>query len=180
MEANPLGLPKDADREEITYASADSSLGIVLVARSAVGICAILFAMDDDELERDLANRFPNNRLISDQAGMRDDMAKVIACIDWPHRDLDLPLDMRHGTAFQRKVWEVIRTVPCSATISYAAIARRLGMPHAARAVAGACAANAIAMGIPCHRVVHDKGTLSGYRWGAFRKRVLLNREQLF
>ncbi|MDB5411075.1 MAG: methylated-DNA--[protein]-cysteine S-methyltransferase, partial [Rhodospirillales bacterium] len=94
-----------------------------------------------------------------------------------PSEGLDLPLDMRHGTPFQRRVWDALLAIPCGARVTYAALAHRIGMPNAARAVASACAANAIALGIPCHRVVRSDGTLSGYRWGVERKRALTYRE---
>jgi len=97
--------------------------------------------------------------------------------IDKPSEGLDLPLDMRHGTPFQRRVWDALLAIPCGARVTYAALAQRIGMPNAARAVASACAANAIALGIPCHRVVRSDGTFSGYRWGVERKRALINRE---
>jgi methylated-DNA-[protein]-cysteine S-methyltransferase/AraC family transcriptional regulator of adaptative response/methylated-DNA-[protein]-cysteine methyltransferase len=106
-------------------------------------------------------------------------LEKVARFIDTPSVGLDLQFDMRHGTLFQRKVWDVLLTVPCGATITYAALARRIGQPNAVRAVASACAANAIALGIPCHRIVRSDGTLSGYRWGVERKRALINKEAL-
>ncbi|RWF40872.1 MAG: methylated-DNA--[protein]-cysteine S-methyltransferase [Mesorhizobium sp.] len=163
--------------ETITYAIGQSALGRILVARSPIGICAILIGSDANTLEQDLANRFPGRVLLEDEAGLRDDLAAIARFIEMPGAGLDLPLDMRHGTPFQQCVWDALRTIPCGATITYTALARRLGMPDGARAVATACAANAIALGIPCHRVLRADGSLSGYRWGIERKRALLERE---
>lgn len=130
-----------------------------------------------NELTSDLAGRFPNQVLVHSRARVGDDMEKILRFIDEPSIGLDLKLDMRHGTLFQRRVWEVLLTIPIGSTITYAALARRIGQPEAVRAVAGACAANAIALGIPCHRVLRSDGTLSGYRWGVERKRALINKE---
>jgi O-6-methylguanine DNA methyltransferase len=127
-------------------------------------------------LEGDLAARFPGRPLVN-SAKVQDDLDQVIQFIAAPNGDLKLPLDMRHGTAFQRRVWDALLTIPCGARISYAALARRIGEPRAVRAVASACAANAIALGIPCHRVVRSDGTISGYRWGTELKRSLLEKE---
>jgi O-6-methylguanine DNA methyltransferase len=162
---------------EIALLIGESALGKVLVARSAVGVCAILIGSDTDELSSDLATRFPDNRLVADEHQLRDDLSKVMRFIDKPSEGLDLPLDMRHGTPFQRRVWDALLAIPCGARVSYVALAQRVGMPNAARAVANACAANAIALGIPCHRIVRSDGTFSGYRWGVERKRALINRE---
>jgi methylated-DNA-[protein]-cysteine S-methyltransferase/AraC family transcriptional regulator of adaptative response/methylated-DNA-[protein]-cysteine methyltransferase len=115
--------------------------------------------------------------LVEDHAALGDDLAAIARFIETPDAGLDLPLDTKHGTPFQQRVWEVLRTIPCGATVTYGALARRLGQPNGARAVATACATNAIALGIPCHRVLRAGGALSGYRWGAERKRALLNRE---
>ena len=161
---------------EIAFSIGESALGKVLVARSAIGVCAILIGSDTAELSSDLATRFPDSRLVAEQQ-LRDDLSKVMRFIDKPSEGLDLPLDMRHGTPFQRRVWAALLAIPCGARVTYAALAQRIGMPNAARAVASACAANAIALGIPCHRVVRSDGTLSGYRWGVERKRALINRE---
>jgi methylated-DNA-[protein]-cysteine S-methyltransferase/AraC family transcriptional regulator of adaptative response/methylated-DNA-[protein]-cysteine methyltransferase len=166
-----------ATSNDIAFSIGESALGKALVARSAVGVCAILIGSDTDELSSDLATRFPGSRLVADEQQLRDDLSKVVRFIDKPSEGLDLPLDMRHGTPFQRRVWDALRAVPCGARVTYAALAHRIGMPNAARAVASACGANAIALGIPCHRVARSDGTLSGYRWGVERKRALINRE---
>ncbi|WP_027052434.1 methylated-DNA--[protein]-cysteine S-methyltransferase [Mesorhizobium erdmanii] len=163
--------------DTIAYAIGESAIGTILAARSRIGVCAILIGSDAEALAQDLAGRFPGNMLVEDEASLRDDLAAIARFVETPGIGLDLPLDMRHGTPFQQRVWGVLRTIPCGATLTYTALARRLGQPNGARAVATACAANAIALGIPCHRVVHADGTPSGYRWGIERKRVLLDRE---
>ncbi|QPC92024.1 methylated-DNA--[protein]-cysteine S-methyltransferase [Mesorhizobium sp. INR15] len=161
----------------ITYAITGSPIGKVLTARSSVGVCAILIGSSADELEQDLRNRFPDSRLAEDERGLRGDLAAIVRFIEMPGAGLDLRLDTRRGTPFQQRVWEMLRVIPCGATITYTGLARRLGQPNGARAVATACAANAIALGIPCHRVLRADGTLAGYRWGVERKRALLTRE---
>ncbi|MFC3324359.1 methylated-DNA--[protein]-cysteine S-methyltransferase [Mesorhizobium cantuariense] len=163
--------------DTITYAIGESAIGKILAARTDVGVCAILIGSDADALEQDLGDRFPGKMLLEDETTLRGDLAAIARFIETPAVGLDLPLDTRHGTPFQQKVWDVLRTIPCGATITYTALARRLGQPNGARAVATACAANAIALAIPCHRVVRADGTLSGYRWGVERKRALLNKE---
>ena len=173
----PATAPKAATLDTITYAIGQSAIGNILAARSPIGICAILIGADAETLEQDLANRFPGRIPVEDKTGLRDDLAAIARFIETPGIGLDLPLDMRHGTPFQQRVWDALRAIPCGATITYTALARRLGQPNGARAVAAACAANAIALGIPCHRVVRADGTLSGYRWGIERKRALLDKE---
>jgi len=173
----PLPAKRTGGSHDITFATGESILGTVLVARSAVGVCAISIGEDEDELMLDLAGRFPATRLHRDEGRLGEDLAGVVRFIANPGSGLNLPLDMSRGTPFQRRVWEVLRTIPTGARISYGALARRIGKPGAVRAVANACAANAIALGIPCHRVVHEDGTLSGYRWGVERKRALLEGE---
>jgi len=162
---------------DISFFIGESALGLVLVARSAVGVCAILIGSDTDELRKDLAARFPDSRLVADEQQLRSGLSKVVRFIDRPSEGLDLPLDMRQGTPFQRRVWDALIAIPCGARVTYAALAHRIGMPKPARAVASACAANAIALGIPCHRVIRSDGALSGYRWGVERKRALINKE---
>lgn len=166
-----------ATLDAIAYAVGQSAVGTILVARSPIGVCAILIGDDAEALEQDLADRFPGRMIVADETALRDDLAAVERFIETPGAGLDLPLDMRHGTPFQQQVWQVLRAIPCGATVTYTALARRLGMPNGARAVATACAANAIALGIPCHRVLRADGSLSGYRWGLERKRALLDRE---
>jgi AraC family transcriptional regulator, regulatory protein of adaptative response / methylated-DNA-[protein]-cysteine methyltransferase len=161
---------------EIRFAVGENSLGRILVAGSERGICAILLGDDADALVRDLRARFPHARLIGSDTGFADRVVKVVAFVEAPRLELDLPLDPR-GTPFQRRVWQALREIPAGKTASYADVANRLGMPKAVRAVAQACGANAIAVAIPCHRVVRSNGAISGYRWGVERKHALLQRE---
>ena len=165
--------------EAIQFAFGGSSLGTVLVAATDRGICAILLGSSKDGLSQDLRARFPNAALNVAEADFSDWVGRVVAMVDHPERNqaLGLPLDIR-GTAFQRRVWEVLRSIPPGETRSYRDVAARLGNPAAVRAVAGACAANALAVAVPCHRVVASDGRLAGYRWGVERKRELLKREQ--
>jgi AraC family transcriptional regulator of adaptative response/methylated-DNA-[protein]-cysteine methyltransferase len=160
----------------IRFAVGDCSLGVVLVAQSDKGICAILLGADPEALVRELQDRFPRAELQGGDAGFERCVAAVVKFVDAPATGLKLPLDVR-GTVFQQRVWQALRGVPAGARVSYAAVARRIGAPRSARAVAQACAANTLAVAIPCHRVVRTDGTLSGYRWGIERKRALLERE---
>ena len=161
---------------EIRFAIGECSLGSILVATSARGVCAILMGDDPGELARDLQDRFPRATLLGGDAEFEGLVAKVVGLVEAPRVGLDLPLDVR-GTAFQQRVWRALRRIPAGATASYADIARRIGSPKSVRAVAQACAENALAVAIPCHRVVRSDGGLSGYRWGVERKRALLDRE---
>ena len=165
------------DGVTIRFAVAQCSLGAILVAQSERGICAIL--MDDDPavLVKDLQDRFPKAHLIGGDNDFEQMVARVIGFVEAPAIGLDLPLDLQ-GTAFQERVWQALRKIPVGTTLSYAAIAARIGAPRAVRAVARACAANRLAVAVPCHRVVRQDGTLSGYRWGVERKRELLRREK--
>jgi AraC family transcriptional regulator of adaptative response/methylated-DNA-[protein]-cysteine methyltransferase len=160
----------------IYFALGMCSLGDILVAQSAKGICAILLGDDPNKLLQDLQDKFPQAELIGCDAQFEQLVARVVGFIEAPETGLDLPLDIR-GTAFQQRVWLALREIPVGTTVSYGDIARRIGSPKAMRAVAGACAANMLAVAIPCHRVVRNDGALSGYRWGVERKRALLNKE---
>ncbi|MGE0024575.1 MAG: bifunctional DNA-binding transcriptional regulator/O6-methylguanine-DNA methyltransferase Ada [Hyphomicrobium sp.] len=162
--------------EEIKFAVGQTSLGAILVASSRKGVASILLGDDPDTLVRILQDRFPKARLIGADRDYEALVARVVGFIEQPGIGLDLPLDVR-GTAFQQRVWRALQEIPVGETVSYAEIARRIGAPKAARAVAGACAANTLAVAIPCHRVVHGDGSLSGYAWGIERKRALLDRE---
>jgi len=162
--------------EEIRFAIGQCSLGAILVASSAKGVVSILIGDDPDSLARDLQDRFPKAKLIGGDADYESRIARVLGFVEAPRLGLDLPLDVR-GTAFQQRVWSALREIPCGKTATYTDIARKIGAPKSTRAVAGACAANAIAVAIPCHRVIRNDGALSGYRWGVERKRVLLERE---
>ena len=161
---------------EIRFAIGECSLGSILVARSARGICAILLGDDPGALARDLQDRFAHANLIGGDKGFEKLVAKVVGFVEAPALGLDLPLDVR-GTAFQQRVWQALRKIPAGSTASYTEIAKRIGSPKSVRAVAQACAANVLAVAIPCHRVVRNDGALSGYRWGVERKRALLQRE---
>jgi AraC family transcriptional regulator of adaptative response/methylated-DNA-[protein]-cysteine methyltransferase len=160
----------------IRFAVGECSLGSILVASSDKGVCAILMGDDPPALVRSLQDRFPKADLIGADAEFETVVAQVVGFVEAPGIGLDLPLDVR-GTAFQQRVWRALREIPAGATASYSDIARKIGAPKATRAVAGACAANALAVAIPCHRVVRNDGALSGYRWGVERKRALLDRE---
>jgi AraC family transcriptional regulator, regulatory protein of adaptative response / methylated-DNA-[protein]-cysteine methyltransferase len=162
--------------ETIRFAVAQCSLGAILVAATATGICAILMGDDADQLVRDLQDRFPKAELSGAEPEFERTVALVIGFVEAPRLGLDLPLDVR-GTAFQQRVWQALREIPAGQTVSYAELAERVGLPAGARAVAGACAANPVAVAIPCHRVVRNDGSISGYRWGVERKRALLLRE---
>jgi AraC family transcriptional regulator of adaptative response/methylated-DNA-[protein]-cysteine methyltransferase len=161
---------------DIRFAVGECSLGSILVARSEIGVCAILLGDDPDALARDLQDRFPRATLIGGDAEFEQLVAQVVGFIEAPGLGLDLPLDVQ-GTAFQQRVWQALQEIPAGSTASYAEIAGRIGAPRAVRAVAQACAANSLAVAIPCHRVVRNDGGLSGYRWGVERKRALLERE---
>ena len=161
---------------EIRFALGLCSLGSILVASSARGVCAIALGDEPELLLRELQDRFPNAQLIGGDSAFEQLVAQVVGFIEAPALGLDLPLDVR-GSAFQQRVWQALRDIPAGHTLSYSELARRIGAPKAARAVAGACAANPLALAIPCHRVVRSDGALSGYRWGVARKRALLERE---
>lgn len=161
---------------EIKFAIGASSLGLVLIAASDKGVCAISFGDDPDGLARDLKKQFPRARLVGGDPAFERLAAKVIAFVEDPRADLDLPLDIR-GTAFQHRVWDALRRIPAATTASYAGVAKAIGAPKAVRAVARACASNRIAVAIPCHRVIGSDGSLTGYAGGIERKRALLAKE---
>jgi AraC family transcriptional regulator of adaptative response/methylated-DNA-[protein]-cysteine methyltransferase len=161
---------------KIRFAVGECSLGSILVAQSERGICAILLGDEPDELARDLQNRFPHANIIGGDVEFEQLVSKVVGFIEAPAIGLDLPLDIR-GTAFQQRVWQALSEIPSGCTTSYTEIANRIGYPNRVRSVARACAANPLAVAIPCHRVVKKDGSLSGYRWGVERKRALLTRE---
>jgi AraC family transcriptional regulator of adaptative response/methylated-DNA-[protein]-cysteine methyltransferase len=172
----PKEYKQGGKNAEIHFAVGESALGSILVARSEKGVCAITLGDDPETLIRDLQDRFPAASLTGGDEGFEAIVAKVVGFVENPSCGLDLPLDVR-GTAFQQRVWEALKCIPAGKTANYAEIAEVLGLPNAARAVAGACAANALAVAIPCHRVIRSDGALSGYRWGIDRKRELLRRE---
>lgn len=161
---------------EIRFAVGECTLGAILVAQSERGVCAILLGDAPDLLVRDLQDRFPRAVLVGGDSTFEQLVATVVGFVEAPGLGFDLPLDIR-GTAFQQRVWQALRQIPAGQTASYTEIAHRIGAPKSVRAVAGACAANALAVAIPCHRVVRNDGSLSGYRWGVERKRALLEHE---
>lgn len=176
-----LGMTPSKFREggtdiDIFFAIGECSLGSILVAQSKKGVCSILIGDDPQLLVRDLQDRFPKANLIGDESHYQELIAKVVGLIEKPGVGLGLPLDIR-GTAFQQRVWKALQQIPLGSTATYSEIAAKIGMPKAVRAVAQACGANGLAVAIPCHRVIHSDGSLSGYRWGVERKRVLLERE---
>ena len=162
--------------ETIRFAVGACSLGAVLVAATARGVCAIGLGDEPDALVHDLEDRFPRAELVGGDPEFEALVARIVGFVEAPAFGLDLPLDIR-GTTFQQRVWRALREVPAGATATYGEIAERIGAPGAARAVARACASNPLAVAIPCHRVVRTGGGLSGYRRGVERKRALLDRE---
>lgn len=166
-----------ATQETIAFTLVPSSLGQLLVARSEHGVCAVFLGSDAETLQRELRVRFPSATLAAagDRA-LADTAARIAALVEHPTERLELALDLR-GTELQRRVWGALQEIPVGERVSYTELARRVGRPHAVRAVASACAANQHAVLIPCHRVVRGDGTLSGFRWGVERKRALLDRE---
>jgi AraC family transcriptional regulator, regulatory protein of adaptative response / methylated-DNA-[protein]-cysteine methyltransferase len=172
----PSNYRAGGDQTDILFAVAECSLGSILVAQSGRGICAIFLGDDPDSLVRELQDQFPKANLIGGDAGFERLVAKVVGFVEAPALGLDLPLDVR-GTAFQQRVWQALRKIPAGATASYADVAKLIGAPNSARAVAQACGANTLAVAIPCHRIVRNDGALSGYRWGVERKRALLEKE---
>ncbi|MBP6876985.1 MAG: bifunctional DNA-binding transcriptional regulator/O6-methylguanine-DNA methyltransferase Ada [Phenylobacterium sp.] len=172
----PTRFRAGGEAQQIRFAVGECSLGSILVAATDKGVCAILFGDDPGALVRDLQDRFDKAELIGGDAAFEALVAQVVGFVEQPRLGLDLPLDVR-GTAFQQRVWQALREIPAGQTASYAQVAEQIGKPSAVRAVAQACAANALAVAIPCHRVVRNDGALSGYRWGVERKRALLDRE---
>lgn len=162
--------------DTIRYAAGHCSLGALVVARSGRGLCAIQLGDEPEPLIADLERRYPGATDAQHDSNLADALDRVATLIENPAAELGLPLDLR-GSDFMHEVWQALRDVPAGATASYGEVARRIGAPASARAVARACAANPLAVAIPCHRVVRADGGLSGYRWGVERKRVLLARE---
>ena len=161
----------------LRVAFADSTVGRLLVAGTPRGLCALLIGDDRALLTADLARRFPRAVIEPATAEFEAALAQVVLHVEQPHQTFSLPLDV-HGTAFQQRVWQALRTIAPGQTRSYAQVAAQIQAPRAYRAVAQACGANPLAVVIPCHRVVGSDGALSGYRWGIARKAELLRREQ--
>ncbi|MBE9033569.1 methylated-DNA--[protein]-cysteine S-methyltransferase [aff. Roholtiella sp. LEGE 12411] len=172
----PSNYRADGAHPDIHSAVGECSLGSILVAKSDRGICAILLGDNPEVLTRDLQDRFPQANLIGGDTEFEQIVSKVVGFVEAPALGLDLPLDVR-GTAFQQRVWQALQKIPVGSTVSYTDIAKCIGLPKSVRAIAQACGANALAVAIPCHRVVRHDGALSGYRWGVERKRTLIERE---
>jgi len=160
----------------IHFAVSTCALGAILVAATTRGICAILLDDSADALVQDLHARFPQATVTAAGRDFHRHVARVIRFVEAPQRGLDLPLAVQ-GTVFQHRVWQALRAIPAGTTTTYSELARSLGIPAAVRAVASACAANPVAVAIPCHRVLRRDGSLAGYRWGIARKRQLLATE---
>lgn len=171
-------IPGTMPTGTVRYAVGSCQQGALLVARSGDGVCAIFIGDQADPLREQIALAFPGKRLEEASAALEADLRTVAVLIDEPASETRLDLSVG-GTPFQQRVWQALCAIPAGQTRSYAEIAQSLGMPDAARAVAGACAANVLAVAVPCHRVVRSDGSISGYRWGVERKRRLLQRERL-
>ena len=172
----PSKYRKNGAGTDIKFAIGECSLGSILVASSDKGICAISIGNDPNDLLNELQDRFSQSNLIGGDEAFELLIAQVVGFIESPALGLDLPLDLR-GTVFQQRVWQALREIPPGTTATYTQIAVKIGMPKAVRAVAKACGANTLAVAIPCHRVIRNDGSLSGYRWGVERKRKLLDIE---
>jgi AraC family transcriptional regulator of adaptative response/methylated-DNA-[protein]-cysteine methyltransferase len=177
-----LGMTPGARRrggtgQTIRFATVETPLGWALVAATERGICMTALADDRESLAATLRQRFPSAKIVADDAGLKDWADRIVQFITSPDHNLDLPLDIQ-GTAFQARVWRALQKIPLGKTASYTEIATALGRPKAVRAVAQACAANKLALIVPCHRVIRSDGELGGYRWGMQRKRALLAGER--
>jgi AraC family transcriptional regulator, regulatory protein of adaptative response / methylated-DNA-[protein]-cysteine methyltransferase len=180
--ASQLGMTPDKYRRgaiaaSIRYASLDSPLGRMIVAATDKGICSIQFGRSDSELLQGLKREFPFAIRKEDEGGLHSWVSQLLKRMEGKNLDSALPLDIR-ATAFQRQVWTYLQSIPFGETRSYSEVAKAIGHPKACRAVARACASNPVAVAIPCHRVVHENGSTSGYRWGLARKKALLQMEQ--
>lgn len=180
--ASQLGMTPDKYRRgaiaaTIRYICSDSPLGRMLIAATERGICSIQFARSDGELIEGLKREFPFAARKLDDGGLQSWARALLQHMRGKHQDASLPLDIR-ATAFQRRVWTYLQSIPFGATRSYSQVAKAIGQPRACRAVARACATNPVAVAIPCHRVVREDGSMGGYRWGIGRKKALLQMEQ--
>ena len=161
----------------IYYSIEPCSLGLMLVAQSERGVCSIQFGDDRQALVDELRQRFRDTSLVEDPDRLQDVSGRIAQQVDDPFSPVEVSLDIR-GTNFQQEVWYMLKQIPTGVTMSYTEVAKKMGRPKSARAVAQACAANKLAVVVPCHRVLRSDGTLSGYRWGVERKRVLLEKEK--
>jgi AraC family transcriptional regulator, regulatory protein of adaptative response / methylated-DNA-[protein]-cysteine methyltransferase len=162
---------------QILFSTGECVLGAVLVARSERGVCAILLGDDPLDLEHDLRQRFPDHDVQDAYVGLEPLLSEVTSFLAAPHTCLRPPLDL-HGSELQQRVWSALREIPPGTTETYSDVARRLGGAASAKEVGEACAANPLAVAVPCHRVLRKDGSLGGYRWGLRRKRALLERER--
>lgn len=174
---SPTAYKKGGSDSRIRFTVGECSLGSILVAQSEKGICSIQMGESPQTLIEALQDRFPAAELVGNDRDFEHTVAQVVGLVEQPSQGLDLPLDIR-GTAFQRRVWAALQSIPPGQTVSYTEVANMIGAPKSVRAVAQACGANKLAVAIPCHRVVRNNGDLSGYRWGIERKQALLEREQ--
>jgi AraC family transcriptional regulator of adaptative response/methylated-DNA-[protein]-cysteine methyltransferase len=173
----PSEYRKGGTGKTIRFAIGACSLGSILVAATPKGICAIFLGDEPEVLIRNLQAQFPKADLVGGDGGFKKWIARVVGFVDSPRVGLDLPLDIR-GTAFQQRVWKGLQQIPVGQTVSYSELAKKIGLPKSVRAVAQACGANILAVAIPCHRVIRTNGDISGYRWGAARKKKLLASEK--
>jgi AraC family transcriptional regulator, regulatory protein of adaptative response / methylated-DNA-[protein]-cysteine methyltransferase len=173
----PATRRKRGAGETIRFVTVATPLGWALVAATERGVCLTALGDDRDRLAATVRERFPAAELVAEDPRLRDWAERIVRFITAPSHTLDLPLDIR-GTAFQARVWRALQRIPLGQTATYTEIARALGQPTAVRAVARACAANNLALLVPCHRVIREDGDLAGYRWGLERKRALLDRER--
>jgi len=168
--------PETTEPETIRFGYADSALGMIAVAEGVRGVAALLIDDNRERLRANLEDVFPNATLVLDQSGLAQTIAKAVALVDAPHLGTDLTLDLR-GSALEVAVWRALQAIPAGETRTYGSIARSLPMAATAQDVGAACAANPVAVAVPCHRVVKSDGSISGYRWGVQRKRRLINKE---
>jgi AraC family transcriptional regulator of adaptative response/methylated-DNA-[protein]-cysteine methyltransferase len=164
------------DPEILRFGYGDTALGNILVAQSMRGVVALFIGDDRAKLLRDLKDAFPKAEFALDQTGLEKTIAKAAALVDAPHVGTDLTLDLR-GSPVEMAIWKALRAIPAGETRTYGAIAQSLPITATAQDVGAACAANRVAVAVPCHRVVKSDGSIAGYRWGVQRKRRLINME---
>lgn len=176
MGMTPAAYKKGGQGITINYSITDCELGRILVARTIKGLCSVAFADDDASLEETLNTEYPNAEIVKDAKVLKGFVDEIMKHLSGEKKRLDLPLDIQ-ATAFQMRVWDLLRKIPYGETVTYSQIAEKLGDTKKVRAVAQACANNRVAVVIPCHRVIGKSGRLSGYRWGVSRKEKLLAAE---
>ncbi len=174
---SPFTYKRGGSGQAIRYTVFPCALGRAMIGTTDQGVCSVAFGDDEPALERSLRGQFAKALIVRDDAGLQNHAEALKSYLEGRRMSFDLPLDIR-ATAFQERVWRLLAAIPYGETRTYSQIAEQLGQPTAARAVATACASNALAVLIPCHRVVGKNGSLSGYRWGIDRKRKLLEAER--